>query len=90
MAEETPPRAGTTGACSSFNHLVGAQQERLRNGQAECLGGREIDDEIEFGGLLDRKIARLGATQNLVDILGRTPERVPARLGPLGAAGRGR
>jgi hypothetical protein len=50
MAEETPPRAGTTGACSSFNHLVGAQQERLRNGQAECLGGREIDDEIEFGG----------------------------------------
>jgi hypothetical protein len=30
------------------------------------LGGRQIDDEIKFGRLLDRDIARLGAFQNLV------------------------
>ena len=28
-----------------FDHLVGAQQERIRDRQAEPLGGREIDDK---------------------------------------------
>jgi hypothetical protein len=28
----------------SFDHLVGAQQERLGNGQAERLGGLEVSD----------------------------------------------
>src|SRR6516162_10934973 len=60
----------------SFDHLVGAQQERLRNGQAECLGGREIDDKLESGWLLDRNITGLCATQNLVDQLGRAPELI--------------
>jgi hypothetical protein len=27
-----------------FDHLVGAREQRLRDGQAKCLGGGEIND----------------------------------------------
>src|ERR1700730_4554799 len=33
---------------SSFDHLVGAQQERLGELQHECLRGSEVNDEIEL------------------------------------------
>src|SRR5262249_37794626 len=39
---------------NSFNHLVGAQQEGLRDREPERLDGCQIDDEIEFSRLLDR------------------------------------
>jgi len=39
---------------NSFDDLVGAQQERLRDFEVEGLGGRKIDDEIELSRLLDR------------------------------------
>ena len=52
---------------TSLNHLVGAQQERVRDRQAECPGGRQIDDEFESGRLFDRDVARFGSAQNLVD-----------------------
>src|SRR6516162_6686559 len=58
----------------SFNHLVGAQQERLRDRQAERLGGGQVDDEIELGGLLDRDVTRLRSAQNLVNIISGAPE----------------
>src|SRR5262249_22973217 len=41
---------------TSLDHLVGAEQERLWDGQAKRL---EIDDEIEFARLLDRNVCRL-------------------------------
>jgi hypothetical protein len=44
-----------------LNHLIGAQQERLGDGWAEHLGRLEIDDQIELGRLLERKIAGLCA-----------------------------
>jgi len=46
---------------SSSNHLVGANQDRLWNCQPKGLGGPEVDYELEFGRLLDRQVARLGA-----------------------------
>src|ERR1700674_3678301 len=61
---------------SLFYDLVDAQKERLGDGQAERLGGRQIDDEIEFGRLLDRDVGRLRPAQNLVDIVGGAPEQV--------------
>ena len=44
--------------------------------ETERLGGGQIDDEIEFGRLLDREVARLRPAQNLVDIVGGAPEQV--------------
>ena len=42
--------------------------------EAERFGGLEIDDEIEFGRLLDRDVGRLRSAQNLVDKVGGAPE----------------
>jgi hypothetical protein len=50
----------------SFDDLVGAQQDRGRQGQAEQLGGLKIDDHFELGRLLDRQLTGLGALQNFV------------------------
>jgi hypothetical protein len=52
-----------------LDDLVGAQQERLWHRQPDRLGGREIDDQLEFSRLLDRDIGGLGPMQNLVDEL---------------------
>jgi hypothetical protein len=38
----------------SFDHLVGAAEQRQREGEAERLGGLDVDDQLDFGGLLDR------------------------------------
>jgi len=43
----------------SFDHLVGAGEEGRWDGEAERLGGREVNNEIEFGGLFDRNISWL-------------------------------
>jgi hypothetical protein len=42
-----------------FDHLVGEHEQVVRNSEAERIGGLEVDNEIEFGRLLDRDIARL-------------------------------
>src|SRR5262245_11033741 len=41
-----------------FDDVVRAQQERLRNREAEGLGGLQVDNQLDLGRLLDRKIAR--------------------------------
>src|SRR5215470_19054886 len=35
---------------SSFDHIVSANQERLRDRQSERLGGLQVDDQLELGG----------------------------------------
>ena len=47
----------------------------MRNSKPERLGGLEIDDEIEFGRLLDRDVGGLRPAQNLIDQLGGAPKR---------------
>src|SRR4030067_1589737 len=54
----------------SLDHPVRAFQQRLRHLQPELAGGLEIDAELEPGRLLDRKLRRFGALQNLVDVNG--------------------
>src|SRR5215831_15008896 len=60
---------------ASLNHLIGAQQERLRDSQPKRLGGGQIDDEIELGRLLNGNVARLRPAQNLVDEFAGAPKQ---------------
>src|SRR6266700_397043 len=47
-----------------LDHLVGAREQRRRNRQAERPGGRKVEDQLDFGGLLDRQIGGLLALEN--------------------------
>src|SRR5258708_27057070 len=63
-ALSTPTQTMRARAIPLFDHLVGAAEQRDRNGDAERLGGLEIDDEFHLGGLLDRQVDRLIAREN--------------------------
>src|SRR5229473_2234362 len=55
-------------AVPSFDNLVRAYHDRLGQGQAERLGGLEINGKFESRRLLDGKISRFSALQYLVHI----------------------
>ena len=55
-----------TVACDSrtsypHNHLCPPQEDGLRNGQPERLGGLEVDDQLERSRSLHRQVTRLRA-----------------------------
>jgi hypothetical protein len=54
-------RPSGSSACSLLDDLVGPREHRRRDRQAERLGGRPVDHEIELRGLLDGQVAGLGA-----------------------------
>src|SRR5262249_49906797 len=64
---KAPPCHGARGK-RSFDHLVGASEDRGRDRQAECLGGLEIDDQLECGPLLDWQIRGMGTFENLAGV----------------------
>jgi hypothetical protein len=63
-----PGGVGRVGRARLLDHLVRAQQQCLRDSQAQRLGGPEVDDQLECGRLLDRKVCGLGALEDFVDI----------------------
>jgi hypothetical protein len=50
----------------SLDYLVDADQERLRDGEAESFGGLAVDEQLQLRGLLDGQVRRLGALEDLV------------------------
>jgi hypothetical protein len=44
----------------SLDYLIGTNEQCRWDGEAKRLGCLKIDDELEFGGLLDRQVGRLG------------------------------
>jgi glyoxylase-like metal-dependent hydrolase (beta-lactamase superfamily II) len=53
------PASALGGPPALFDHLVGAQKERLRDLQAKHLGGGEVKDQVELSRLLDRNVGWL-------------------------------
>src|SRR5262249_50411933 len=49
---------------TSFDHLVGAAGQGQRDGDAERLGGLEVEDQLDFGGLHHREVSRLLPFEN--------------------------
>src|SRR6516162_5798841 len=62
-------------AASLFDDLVGQRDYFIWNSEADHLGSLLIDDEIEFGRLLNRDVARLCAIQNLINYFGGSTEQ---------------
>jgi hypothetical protein len=44
-----------------LDYLVGGSQQRFRDGEAECFGGLEVDEQLVFRRKLHREIAWLFA-----------------------------
>src|SRR5215208_6459920 len=65
--------AGKKQHSRSFDDLVGAAEQRQRKGEAERLGGLQIEDELEPGGMYHRQLARLGALEDAVNVKSRAP-----------------
>src|SRR6516165_5713385 len=47
-----------------FDHLVGRGEQRWRNGEAERLRGRQIENELELRRLHDRQVRRLSTSED--------------------------
>jgi hypothetical protein len=68
---------------SLFDDLIGAAGQGQRDGDAQRLGGLEVDEELDLGCLLDRQVRGLFALEDVIDITCRAPELVD-RIGPVG------
>src|SRR5262249_48794515 len=53
---------------SSFDHLVGAGEQWEWDSEAECLGGAQVDHQLELGRLQDRQLAGLCALEDAAGI----------------------
>src|ERR1051326_8047199 len=69
----------TVQAVSLLDQLVGAEQKRLRNWEAESLRGPEVDGQLDQRGLLDRKAGRAGPVEHLLHVVRRTPVNIASR-----------
>src|SRR5262245_19449934 len=60
---------------TSFDHLVGAAEQRDRKGEAERPGRLEIDPKSDLSLLLDRQVARFGPLEDFPRIYADLPIR---------------
>src|SRR5262249_24129838 len=52
----------------SFDYLVGAAEQRHRNGESEGLGSLEIDNQFDFRPLYDWQVGRFVAPENAAGV----------------------
>ena len=54
----------------SFDQFVSANEERQRHVEPERLGGLEIDNQLDLGGLLHGEISRFRSFEDSVNVEG--------------------
>lgn len=59
-----------------FDHLVGACQHGLGNGEAKRLRGLEVDNQFLLDWCLDRQVGRLLALEDAINVTGRASKLV--------------
>ena len=64
----------TAAKSSLFDHFVGSDQQTLRHGETELFCSLEVDDHLEFGGLLHGQVGRICTAQNSVGIVRGKPK----------------
>ena len=69
--------------CKLLDHFVGEREQLVGYGKAERLGSLEVDDQLEFDWGLDRKLARVLALKNAIDI-GRRASITINQVDPVG------
>src|SRR5215475_5319785 len=57
----------------STDHFSRLEEDGRGNGEAERLGGLEVDNQLELRGLLHRQVGRLGALEDFVHVIGGPP-----------------
>src|SRR5262249_2537123 len=65
-----PHRSESLRPCTSANHLVREEEQRCRHRDPQCLGGLEVEDQLELHRLLHGQVAWLGPFEDLIDIGG--------------------
>src|SRR5262249_39779562 len=65
-----PSRPEADSESRSLNYFIRAQQQFLRNRDAEGLGGVEVDDQCKLHRLSDRKIGGICTAKDAVDGIG--------------------
>src|SRR5262245_18693634 len=68
------PLADICSAAFLFDHLVGALLQNPGHIEAKCLGGLEVDHQLELDWGLDGKLARLRALEDEIGIARRAPK----------------
>src|SRR5580704_17823033 len=54
-----------------FDDLVGASDQRRRQVEPQSPGRLQIDEQLQFGGLVKRDVTRFGPAEDLMDIIGK-------------------